>query len=168
MVVITAVLVADVFGRYVMNSPIMWAPQVAVFSFVWLVYLGAVDVSINRGHIAVDVFTEMLPVRIRAAVASLVQLMTVAVLTYLAWFGFQYFVDGNFTSLPGLGISKRFMELAIPISATGMGTVAVLDLIAAIRGVMTGVYESSEAIEEFDDDATDQAFSDEMKKVMDS
>lgn len=167
MATITLVLVADVAGRYIFNSPIMWAPELAVFAFVWLVYLGAVDVSLCRSHIAVDALTDLLPGRVQAAITAVVQLLTVALLTYLAWYGLQYFLNGNFTSLPTLGISQRYTELAIPVGATGMALVALVDLWAAIRGLVTGNYGEGDDPDVTPDDVSGRAFEIEVKKVMD-
>lgn len=140
MVAIVVILCADVFGRYVLNSPNVWASEASLFCFIWLVYLGAVGVAIRRSHIAVDIVTSRLADRPKAVLAVFTQLLTIVILGYLAWFGLRYFFDGRFTSLPSLGVSKRFLELAIPISAAGMLAVAVADLVAAVRGVVTGQY----------------------------
>ena len=111
MTVIVVVICADVFGRYLLDSPIVWSSEVALVAFIWLVYLGAVGVAGRGGHIAVDVLTTRLPHRAQAVLATVTQLLILAVLGYLAYYGFIYFFEGRFTSLPGLGLSKRFVEL---------------------------------------------------------
>lgn len=140
MTVIVVVLCADVFGRYVLNSPIVWSSEVALVSFIWLVYLGAVDVAGRGGHIAVDVLTARLPQRTQAVVATITQLLILAVLSYLAYYGFIYFFEGRFTSLPGLDLSKRFVELAIPVASLALAVHALVDLLLALRGIATGRY----------------------------
>jgi TRAP-type C4-dicarboxylate transport system permease small subunit len=140
LVVIVGVVLADVVGRYLLSSPIVWASEVALVSFIWLVYLAAVSVAAHGGHIAVDVVTGRLPQRWQAVLATLSQLLTLAVLSYLTYYGFRYFAEGRFTSLPGLGLSKAFVELAIPVSALALGLHAVRDLVDAVRGVGTGRY----------------------------
>lgn len=140
MTVIVVVVCADVFGRYALNSPIVWSSEVALVAFIWLVYLGAVGVTGRGGHIAVDVLTGRLPRRGQALIATVTQLLALAVLSYLAYYGFVYFFEGRFTSLPGLGLSKRFVELAIPVAALALALHSVLDLWLALRGVATGQY----------------------------
>lgn len=148
MTVIVVVVCADVFGRYVLDSPVVWSSEVALVAFIWLVYLGAVGVAGRGGHIAVDVLTARLPHRGRAVVATLTQLLILAVLSYLAYYGFIYFFEGQFTSLPGLGLSQRFIELAIPVAALALSLHAVFDLWLALRGVATGRYEPRSAPDE--------------------
>ena len=38
---------ANAFGRYVLLKPIIWAEEVLGYSLVWMVYLGAVIVTVG-------------------------------------------------------------------------------------------------------------------------
>lgn len=57
----TAVTFANVIARYVFNSNILWALELTVFLFAWLVLLGA-SYAVKKGaHLGVDVFVNYLP-----------------------------------------------------------------------------------------------------------
>lgn len=52
---------ANVVGRYVFLSPIIWAEEIMIYIMVWTVFLGAVLVSWDGRHLKMDFFSIMLP-----------------------------------------------------------------------------------------------------------
>ena len=52
--VLTALLTIQVISRYVFNSAITWAEELAVIMFVWLIYLGVAGAVTNRKHLKID------------------------------------------------------------------------------------------------------------------
>lgn len=61
----TLVTFANVVARYVFNSNILWALELTVFLFAWLVLIGASYGVKHTFHIGVDVVVVTLPQRIR-------------------------------------------------------------------------------------------------------
>ncbi|WP_104019328.1 TRAP transporter small permease [Roseovarius nitratireducens] len=56
----TVVTFANVVARYLFNSNILWALELTVFMFAWLVLLGASYAVKKRAHLGVDVVLNML------------------------------------------------------------------------------------------------------------
>lgn len=56
---------ANVIARYVFNSNILWALEVTVFLFAWLVLLGASYAVKVHAHLGVDAVINMLPEGVR-------------------------------------------------------------------------------------------------------
>jgi len=54
---------ANVLMRYVFNSPIPWADQMATYGLVYVTFIGAPRVLARRGHVAVDILHASLPAR---------------------------------------------------------------------------------------------------------
>ncbi len=48
--------IANVIGRYVFSAPIFWAEEVLVFMVIWAVFLSAVAITFNGGHLSMDLF----------------------------------------------------------------------------------------------------------------
>lgn len=68
----TAVTFANVIARFVFNSNILWALELTVFTFGWLVLLGASYAVKKHAHLGVDAILNMLapaPRRVLALVA---------------------------------------------------------------------------------------------------
>lgn len=61
----TIITFANVIARYVFNSNILWALEVTVFLFAWLVLIGASYGVKKTFHIGVDVVVALLPPSIR-------------------------------------------------------------------------------------------------------
>lgn len=56
---------ANVIARYAFNSNILWAVEVSVFLFAWMVLLGASYGVKKKFHIGVDILVNYVPVRVR-------------------------------------------------------------------------------------------------------
>lgn len=65
----TLITFANVVARYVFNQNILWALEVTVFLFAWLVLLGASYAVKKHVHIGVDVLVANVPPGVRKALA---------------------------------------------------------------------------------------------------
>ena len=65
----TLVTFANVIARYVFNSNILWALELTVFLFAWLVLLGISYAVKKTAHLGVDAVTSLLPPAPRRVVA---------------------------------------------------------------------------------------------------
>lgn len=52
---------ANATGRYVFLAPIIWAEEILGYVLVWTVYLGAVLVTWDGGHLKMDLLSRTLP-----------------------------------------------------------------------------------------------------------
>lgn len=95
MALMLAVMVSLVFGnvvlRYVFNSGIVAAEEIARLMFVWLVFLGATLALRRNQHLGLDFLQARLPARVRRACAVVSHLLMLYAL-YL-------FVTGSWTQL---------------------------------------------------------------------
>jgi TRAP-type C4-dicarboxylate transport system permease small subunit len=85
------IMVVLVFGnvvlRYLFNSGITWAEEVSRYSFVWLVFIGAI-VALSEGkHMYVDVLVSRLSPKVKNVLGLIVSLM----ILYVLWL----FLDGS-------------------------------------------------------------------------
>ena len=94
----TLLTFANVVARYVFNSNILWALELTVFMFAWLVLLGA-SYAVKKGaHLGVDAVIDMLPKgprRLLALIAVLICIFYSFLLLKGAW---DYWA--NFANLP--------------------------------------------------------------------
>ena len=65
----TLVTFANVIARFVFNSNILWALELTVFMFAWLVLLGASYAVKKNAHLGVDAIVNMLPAPTRRILA---------------------------------------------------------------------------------------------------
>ena len=116
LVAMTLVIGWQVFGRFVLDSSPSWSEAAALVLMIWYVFLAAAAGVWERFHIRIEILEHRLdPARVRTlriVLHALVALMSVAILVYgaqLAWLVRVHVI-------PGLGISRAFAYLPIPVA----------------------------------------------------
>jgi C4-dicarboxylate transporter, DctQ subunit len=56
-------LFVNVVMRYVFNMSIYWAEELVRYLLVWMIFIGASQVTLSGGHVAVDILLRCLPKR---------------------------------------------------------------------------------------------------------
>lgn len=74
----TVITFANVIARYVFNSNILWALELTVFLFAWLVLLGASYGVKKHFHIGVDVVVNLVPAGAKKVLAILATIACLA------------------------------------------------------------------------------------------
>lgn len=88
-VALTALTMFAVIMRYIVSKPIMWAEEVQMILIVWCVFFGGAIAFAERGHIAVDVFFEMFPEKMKKAVEVIIWVITAVAIGWLGNLLFQ-------------------------------------------------------------------------------
>ncbi|MBM3523211.1 MAG: TRAP transporter small permease [Alphaproteobacteria bacterium] len=70
LLVSTAGIAIGVFFRSLLDHPLAWTNELAVLGLVWLTFIGASAVYKERGHIAVDAVSHLLPTGSRRVLAA--------------------------------------------------------------------------------------------------
>lgn len=123
----------NAFLRYVFASGLTWSEEAARYLFVWVVFLGAIVATRERGHLAVDLVVSRFNVIGKRIVLVATNLVFIVVLVFL--------IDGLLRLMelnagvpaPVTGIPRNTMYLAGLISA-----VAII-VILAVQSVLLGV-----------------------------
>lgn len=127
-------ILLGVLFRYVFKSSVIWTEEVARFSLVWLVLLGAPGALYRGDHMAIEFLLPRFPRWAQMPLALFRLGVTVFVLGLLIWFGTQN-VTGTWTMRTmALNIPKAIPLSAVPL---GMGMLLVLSLLLAVeRGLV--------------------------------
>lgn len=152
----TLVTFGQVVARYVFNSGAVWALELTVFLFAWLVLLGA-GYGVRVGaHIGVDFLVRLLPPKLFKASTLLCVLLCLGYAALMFASGWD-----NVALLLMIGIEAEDLPvprwiptLAIPV---GFGWLFLRLLIAGIdialgrRAALTLVHEADKAVQDFRD-----------------
>ena len=131
---------ANVFGRYVLGSPIFWAEEVLVIITIWGVFLGMVAIAWNGEHLTMDLFTARMQGRARLLLNLLRAVAMAVVCAFVAlqsWQIVSLFVATEAVSV-GAQIPKAFPHSALFV---GFGLTA-LAVIVRIRAYTSGRFGS--------------------------
>ena len=114
------VVFLQVIFRYVLNLPLFWTEEFARYCLVWSSLLGSA-VAVKRGqHIAVTIFMERLPPRLRRRLSIIALLSVAAILTIILWGGIQLVAITRAQISPALRIPMSVPYLAVPVGAALM------------------------------------------------
>lgn len=128
----------DVAARYIFNAPTVWGADL-VIALAGVHYMLSGAGALQRGdHVRIDVIYNLLPARARAYSDVASDLIIIAVLIALIWFGTIQAIpsvqDFETTGTAWNAPTPVVMKLAIPIGAALMLAQAVVLLVRRLRG----------------------------------
>lgn len=125
MLLMTAIVGWQVFGRYVLNESPDWSEQTALILMIWYVSFAAAAGVQEGFHIRIVAFENAMPEKI-AKITRLIAHLVVGLcgLAMLIW-GAQLVMGTWSHVVPTLGISRGAVYIAIPISGFLIGLFSV-------------------------------------------
>jgi len=134
LIALTAVVVSQVFARYVLQAPLSWSEELARFLLMWLSMLSAAYAFKTGGHFALRILVMQLPRNLRRAVALSVHLVVVLFFAVLLYYSVVFVSGVSGHRAPALQIP---MEL--PYASVVVGTALMLfEVIRSAWREMTG------------------------------
>ena len=136
-VLMSLATLANVIARYFFNHPIEWAEEFSRYAFIWVVFLGAAYCSKSNRHIVIDGLVLALPLRVRACLQVVVDLLTLVLLGTLLYYGWFLTV---FTTQPTstLLVPMSVVYVVVPLSALVMGLRLLGTLVDHVRRISRG------------------------------
>lgn len=128
-----AIMVAQVFSRYVFAYSFPWAEELTRYLVVYLALLTCAALVRERDHISVSYFFEHLPSRLRYGLRLFFDLCIF--LTMVVWVvvGFDTAIFMKFMWSSGIGITMFWPYMAIPISGIFFCFFVALNFIEDIK-----------------------------------
>lgn len=145
----------DVLAKYLFNHPLPGTFEIASgYYMVALVFLPLVAVSRGAGHIAVEMFSNMLPDRAQVWLAALVALLVGLFTGVFAWASTVEAIDRTIEGeVWQSGLETIIIWPSRWFLPVGLGLMAASALLACLRAVLDGIHEvtaSGEAAAERD------------------
>lgn len=123
---------ANAFGRYVLSAPIIWAEEILGYTLVWVVYLGAVQVTSDNGHLRMDLLMQYIPTRLRRLFELFGHLVFLAVGGLIVYQSFDSIAQfGHHSQIAGLPMNV--LHMMIPVSFVLMFLLVVGHLLRTLR-----------------------------------
>ena len=135
-----AINFANVVGRYVFFSPIIWAEEVMIFIMIWCVFIGAILVTWEGRHLRMDLLANSIPSPWREIVnfiAAVGFLLVAGLVASQSWLAVSLFAElGQKSTTAGV-------PMLIPHSALLIGfTLMVVCVAVRFRAYVTGALAS--------------------------
>lgn len=120
MAVMVGTVILQVFYRFALGNPLSWSEELARYAFVWITFLGAAVAYRHGAHIVVETIVVLLPRRLQAALAWVVDALMVLALVVLMVQGLGIVQISANVEATMLGISMSWVYGAVPVSAAIM------------------------------------------------
>jgi TRAP-type C4-dicarboxylate transport system permease small subunit len=108
-------ILLGIFCRYVLKSSIIWTEEVARFSLVWMVMMGALGAAVKGDHMVVDFVVPRFPAALRRIVEWGRFLLAVGILSLMIWLGWVNAVQIWHMKTMALNIPKTIPLLSLPL-----------------------------------------------------
>jgi TRAP-type mannitol/chloroaromatic compound transport system permease small subunit len=137
--------VVEVFSRYVLRSPTMWALDVTTMSYASLFMLGAALALLKGAHVRTDILWERFSDRKKGMIDSLALLVfflpTMAVLFYISIDDFMYSISIDERSSSGAWTPILWpLRGVIPLTAFMLFLQGISELMKSLWAWRTGVF----------------------------
>ena len=142
--IITIVIVYDVFMRYFLGSPTEWATYFSTYSFGIISLLGGGYVLFLKNHVRTDVFSSHLKPRTAAIVDAVMFIFFVIFSLSLLFMGWDLFWTAMMKGRKLAGTSPWPLWpylLAIPVGAFLMFMQGIIDFVKNLRIAVRGIQE---------------------------
>ncbi|WP_236660312.1 TRAP transporter small permease [Isachenkonia alkalipeptolytica] len=130
------IVISRVIMRYFFNTGFYWAEEVATYSFVWSVFIGASACYKHNMHIGIDLLTKVAPMKVKKYVRSFVNLMMLIINGYITLLSLTFVQESFGKPTPVLGISSAYVSSAVLVGFGLMTIHSLIFLVSNIKMVM--------------------------------
>jgi TRAP-type transport system small permease protein len=116
LIVVTAVVGWQVFGRYVLNDTPVWAERVSLLLMIYLCLLGAAVAVRDAGHLGMEFMLTKLTESSKRRLAYFIHWLTLAFGVAMAWYGVELAAIVRTHAIPTLGISEAWTYVPLGVS----------------------------------------------------
>lgn len=115
LVLVVIAVAWQVTARYVTQASTAWAPELAQIAFVWCSLL-SIAIGVRHGrHMMIDVWSGVKNVWVQRAITTVAAVIVIGVSATIGYFGYNMLEVAMRRTLPGLGISAGWANLAVPV-----------------------------------------------------
>jgi len=135
-VAMTAIVLYDVFRRYVLNDPTIWAFDVASFLLVYIIFLGLGLALQDGSHVSVDLFLELTRGRTRRALRLVGLTLTVLYGGILTWVISRYTIQAielDWKAISLVPIPLKYVYVVGPLGALLFTLTAIVLTVRLLR-----------------------------------
>ena len=125
---------ANIFSRYLFNSPILWAEEVATSLFIWTVFVGSAYAYRTHAHLGVDILVKSLPEKAKKGVNIVIDIIEIAVLLMLTYVSAQYVANSWTRVTDVLMMPRWYFSIAVPIGFGWSLLYAIYFFVQDLRG----------------------------------
>lgn len=107
---------AHVFCRYVLNDSLTWSEELLKILLVWFCLLSTTVISVQREHVSIVVFKQMMPLKVNHTLTFIAQVLMLVASVIVLFIGIDFVMVAGSRMTPALRIPYRYTYSAIPVA----------------------------------------------------
>ncbi|MDN3710940.1 TRAP transporter large permease subunit [Paracoccus cavernae] len=127
--IMSGMILTNVFTRYVFGHPIVWADEVASLSFMWMAMLGAVLAIERSEHMRLTVLLPLISDRWRPYVEAFSGVLMLVFLGGIMPSALEYAYEESYITSPALNMPMIWRASALPTGVILMALLVVVHLL---------------------------------------
>ncbi len=148
LVLMTAFIAYQVFGRFVLNNTPTWTESWSVLIMGWFIFLGAAVGTREGYHLSFDVLLYLLPQRVKNVLYTISDLVITAFGLGMIIYGVQLAEKTWQSTIPNIGISGGWAFVSIIMGGALMALFSVERILRRSCGMVTARFGETELPEE--------------------
>ena len=136
----------QVYFRYILNDPFVWAEEITLLCFHWLVFLGMAMAYKHGEKLTMDTFINQLPVNLQRKIYIFVEILIFFTILLLIYYGIVVAILEWTYPTPALEFPQTFQSASFPVGMTLMAIHSGRHLWALIAGTVELGHRSSPAV----------------------
>jgi TRAP-type C4-dicarboxylate transport system permease small subunit len=123
----------QIITRYVMNAPLQWTEEVAVFILIWMTYIGGWVLLRKNAHVRLEIVESLLPPFAVRIVDLFWNIIILGILCVLIYAGIKILPIVQSDKTPALQVSYAYVFAIIPLSCAVMALLTVGKIFKTFR-----------------------------------
>lgn len=115
LVIMVAVVLAQVFFRYVMNDSLVWAEELSKAMMVWMAFLVAPKAMLSGANVKIEMLIEAVPARLRLFLKLFIGLATLWVLSIFLHESIGFWQRGRDVMAASLPVPMAVFYSIVPV-----------------------------------------------------
>ncbi len=107
---------AHVFCRYVLNDSLTWSEELLKILLVWFCLLSTTIIAVQREHVSIVVFKEMMPKKVNMTLTFVSQVLMLVASVIVLVIGIDFVLMAGSRMTPALRLPYRYTYSAIPVA----------------------------------------------------
>jgi TRAP-type C4-dicarboxylate transport system permease small subunit len=116
----------QVLTRYIVGAPSEWSEEASRYLYVYVVFLGTSAAISTRSHVSIAYFSDLLPPPARLAMSLAVDVLIVAFLVVMVWWGWKATLRNLDIPLSVTQVSYAWVYVIVPVTSAIMVVRTVL------------------------------------------
>ncbi|MHC1550766.1 TRAP transporter small permease [Phyllobacterium sp. K27] len=135
LVLMTALVVYQVFSRFVLNSSPSWTETSAIMVMSWFIFLGAAIGVREKFHLGFDVLLYVLPKGSKVALRTISDVVVLSFSLGMVWYGGKLVALTWKSTIPSLGLPGGFDYLPLVAGGLLIGLFSLERIVLRFAGV---------------------------------